>query len=85
MTMDESELINKSDEQEGEIATALLSFAKYAIQNAQAHLTAVEMLDAVQLLKQVERMIDDRQINLSLPAEPGLIQPDANELDLRDL
>ncbi len=80
-----SGLPTKAADQEREMTEALLSFAKHAIQNAQAHLTAIEMLDAVQLLKQVERMIDDRQINLSSPSEPGSIQPEVYELDLRDL
>jgi len=64
---------------------ALLSFAKYAIQNAESHLSSVDMIEAVELLKQVERLIEDRLIELAPPAEPGLIQPEANELDLRDL
>ena len=68
----------QTEKQEREIMEALLSFAKYAIQNAEAHLTAVEMFEAVELLKRVERMVDDRQINLSQPAEPGLIQPDGD-------
>ena len=67
------------------MAEALLSFAKYAIQNAEAHLTSVELHEAVELLKQVERLIEARLIDLSPPAEPGLIQPEADEMDLRDL
>ena len=64
---------------------AILSFAKYAIQHAQDHLNTVGLRDAVELLQQVERLIESRLIELSPPAEPGLIQPEANELDLRDL
>ena len=74
-----------SIEQEREMTEAILSFAKYAIQNAQAHLNTAELKEAVELLQQVERMIEDRLIELSPPAEPGLIQPEENELDLRDL
>ena len=79
------EASNQSIEQEQEMAEALLSFAKYAIQNAEAHLTSVELHEAVELLKQVERLIEARLIDLSPPAEPGLIQPEADEMDLRDL
>jgi hypothetical protein len=64
---------------------ALLSFAKFAIQNAQAHLSTVELMDAVELLKQVERLIDERLIEVAEPAEPGMIQPEEEEMDLRDL
>ena len=39
----------------------------------------------MELLQQVERMIEGRLIELSPPAEPGLVQSEANELDLRDL
>ena len=74
-----------SIEQEREMTEALLSFAKYAIQNAEAHLTTVDLIEAVELLQQVERLIEDRLIELAPLAEPGLIQPEANELDLRDL
>ena len=80
-----SGLQTKAAEQEREMTEALLSFAKYAIQNAEAHLTTVDLIEAVELLKQVERLIEARLIELSPMAEPGLIQPEANELDLRDL
>ena len=80
-----SELHPTSADQEREMTEAILSFAKYAIQNAQDHLNTVGLRDAVELLQQVERLIEGRLIELSPPAEPGLIQPDANELDLRDL
>jgi hypothetical protein len=76
---------DKSSEQEREMTEALLSFAKYAIQNAEAHLTTVDLHKAVDLLKQVERLIEDRLIEISPIAEPGLIQPEANDIDLRDL
>ncbi len=80
-----SGLPTKAAEQEREMTEAILSFAKYAIQNAQDHLTTVDLIKAVELLKQVERMIEARLIELAPPAEPGLIQPGENELDLRDL
>ena len=80
-----SELHAKAADQEREMTEALLSFAKYAIQNAEAHLTTVDLIEAVELLQQVERLIEGRLIELSPPVKPGLIQPDANELDLRDL
>ena len=80
-----SELPTKSAEQEREMTEAILSFAKYAIQNAQDHLNTVGLRDAVELLQQVERLIEGRLIELSPPAEPGLIQPEANEMDYRDL
>jgi len=64
---------------------ALLSFAKYAIQNAENHLNTVGLVEAVELLQKVERLIEGRLIELSPPAEPGLIQPEANEMGLRDL
>ena len=64
---------------------AILSFAKYAIQNAQDHLNTVGLRDAVELLHQVERLIEGRLIELSPPAEPGPIQPEANDIDLRDM
>lgn len=80
-----SELHAKSADQEREMTEAILSFAKYAIQNAQDHLNTVGLRDAVELLQQVERMIEVRLIELSPPAEPGLDLPEANELDLRDL
>ena len=80
-----SELHAKSADQEREMTEAILSFAKYAIQNAQDHLNTVGLRNAVELLQQVERMIEGRLIELSPPAEPGLVQPEANELDLRDL
>ncbi len=80
-----SELHPTSADQEREMTEAILSFAKYAIQNAQDHLNTVGLRDAVELLQQVERLIESRLIELSPPAEPGLIQPEANELDLRDL
>ena len=80
-----SELHPTSADQEREMTEAILSFAKYAIQNAQDHLNTVGLMDAVELLQQVERLIESRLIELSPPAEPGLIQPEANELDLRDL
>ena len=64
---------------------AILSFAKYAIQNAEAHLNTVDLHEAVELLKQVERLIEARLIELSPPAEPGSIQPEADEMDYRDL
>ena len=83
--MDESGSTNQSAEQEREMMEALLSFAKYAIQNAEAHLTTVDLIEAVELLQKVERLIDGRLIELAPPAEPGLIQPEANEMDLRDL
>ncbi len=80
-----SELHTRAADQEREITEALLSFAKYAVQNAEAHLSTVELFEAVELLKHVERLIEARLIDLSPPAEPGLIQPEANEMDLRDL
>ena len=80
-----SELHAKAADQEREMTEALLSFAKYALQNAEAHLTTVYLIEAVELLQQVERLIDGRLIELSPPAKPGLIQPEANEMDLRDL
>ena len=80
-----SELHAKSADQEREMTEAILSFAKYAIQNAQDHLNTVGLRDAVELLQQVERLIEVRLIELSPPATPGLVQPEANELDLRDL
>jgi hypothetical protein len=80
-----SGLHNKAEEQEREMTEALLSFAKYAIQNAKAHLSTVELFEAVELLLKVERLIEGRLIELAPPAEPGLIQPEANEMDLRDL
>ncbi len=80
-----SESTNNSIEQEREMTEAILSFAKYAIQNAQDHLNTVGLRDAVELLQQVERMIEGRLIELSPPAEPGLIQPEANDIDLRDM
>ena len=83
--IEETEASSSSERQEEEMTEALLSFAKYAIQNAQAHLSTVGLIDAVGLLKQVERLIEARLIDLSLPAEPGLIQPEADEMDLRDL
>ena len=83
--MENSESSTKSVEQEREMAEAILSFAKFAIQNAEAHLTTVDLHEAVEFLKHVERMIEARLIELSPPAEPGLIQPEANEMDLRDL
>ena len=61
------------------MTAALLSFARYAIQNAEAHLTVLEMFEAVELLKQVERMVVERQIESAPPAEPGLIQPDGDD------
>ncbi len=80
-----SELHTKAADQEREMTEALLSFAKYAIQNAQAHLSTVELTEAVELLRKVELLIEARLIELSHPAESGVIQPEANELDLRDL
>ena len=80
-----SELHAKSADQEREMTEAILSFAKYAIQNAEDHLTTVDLMEAVKLLKQVERLIEARLIELSPLAEPGLIQPEANEMDKRDL
>ena len=76
---------SKSVDQEREMTEALLSFAKYAIQNAEDHLNTVGLVEAVELLQKVERLIEGRLIELSPPAEPGLIQPEANEIDLRDL
>ncbi len=76
---------SKSADQEREMTEAILSFAKYAIQNAQDHLNTVGLRDAVELLQQVERLIEGRLIELSPPAEPGLIQPEANDIDLRDM
>ena len=76
---------NQSTEQEKEMTEAILSFAKYAIQNAQDHLNTVGLRDAVELLQQVERLIEGRLIELSPPTEPGLIQPEGNEMDYRDL
>ena len=73
-----SDQLSQAEEQEQEMTEALLSFAKYAIQNAQAHLRSVELLDAVQLLDQVERMIEDRLIDVSTPAEPGTIRPESD-------
>ncbi len=55
---------------------SLLLFAKYAIQNAGAHLTAVEMEEAVRILKHVEQLIDERRIAIAPPPEPGRISPD---------
>ncbi len=80
-----SELHTKAAEQEREMTEALLSFAKYAIQNAEAHLTTVDLIEAVELLQQVERLIEDRLIELAPLAEPDLIQAEKYELDLRDL
>ncbi len=80
-----SGLPTKAAEQEREMTEALLSFAKYAIQNAEDHLTTVDLIEAVELLKQVERLIESRLIELSPPSEPGLIQPEADDMDLRDL
>ena len=80
-----SGLHTKAAEQEREMIEALLSFAKYAIQNAEAHLTTVDLIEAVELLQQVERLIEDRLIELAPLAEPDLIQPENYELDLRDL
>jgi vacuolar-type H+-ATPase subunit E/Vma4 len=80
-----SGLSAKAADQEREMTEALLSFAKYAIQNAQAHLSTVELTEAVKLLQQVEQLIEDRLIELSPPIEPGLAQPEADEMDLRDL
>ncbi len=80
-----SELHAKAADQEREMTEAILSFAKYAIQNAQDHLNTVGLRDAVELLQQVERMIEAQLIELAPPAEPGLIQPEAKEIDLRDL
>ena len=76
---------SKSVDQEREMTEALLSFAKYAIQNAEDHLNTVGLVEAVELLQKVERLIEGRLIELSPPAEPVLIQPEANEIDLRDL
>ena len=83
--MEDSGSGNNSIEQEREMTEAILSFAKYAIQNAQDHLNTVGLRDAVELLQQVERLIEGRLIELSPPAEPGLIQPEANDIDLRDM
>ena len=80
-----SGLHTKAADQEREMTEALLSFAKYAIQNAEAHLSTVELAEAVEILQQAVQLIEDRLIELSPPAKPGLIQPEANELDLRDL
>ncbi len=80
-----SELHTKAADQEREMTEALLSFAKYAIQNAEAHLSTVRLFEAVELLQKVERLIEGRLIELEPQAEPGLIQPEANEMDLRDL
>ena len=80
-----SGLPTKAAEQEREMTEALISFAKYAIQNAEDHLTTVDLIEAVELLKQVERLIESRLIELSPPSEPGLIQPEADDMDLRDL
>ncbi len=80
-----SELHTRAADQEREITEALLSFAKYAIQNAEAHLTTVDLIEAVELLQQVERLIEDRLIELAPLAEPDLMQPEKYELDLRDL
>jgi len=80
-----SELHPTSADQEREMIEAILSFAKYAIQNAQDHLNTVGLRDAVELLQQVERLIEGRLIELSPPAEPGLIQREGNEMDYRDL
>ena len=80
-----SELHPTSADQEREMTEAILSFAKYAIQNAQDHLNTVGLRDAVELLQQVERLIEGRLIELSPPAGPGLIQPEGNEMDYRDL
>ena len=67
---------SKAEAQEQEMTEALLSFAKYAIQNAQAHLNTVELYEAVELLGRVEKLIDNRLIEVSPPAEPGIVQPD---------
>ena len=64
---------------------ALLLFAKFAIQNAEAHLGTVGLEEAVELLQQVERMIEGRLIELSAPAGPGLVQPEADKMDFRDM
>jgi len=69
--MESSGSAKSSIEQEREITEALLSFAKYAIQNAEDHLTTVDLLEAVELLKQVERLIESRLIELSPPSAPG--------------
>jgi len=53
-----SELHPTSADQEREMTEAILSFAKYAIQNAQDHLNTVGLRDAVELLQQVERLIE---------------------------
>ena len=77
--MEGSGSLTQTDRQEREMTEALLSFAKYAIRNAEAHLTTVELFEAVELLMQAERIVDDRQIELAAPAEPGLIQHDADD------
>jgi hypothetical protein len=84
MNMD-SGLPSKAADQEREMTEALLSFAKYAIQNAEAHLDTVGLIEAVELLAKVERLIEERLIDLAPPVEPGLVQPEADEMDLRDL
>ena len=81
----DSGLSTKAADQERDLTEALLSFANFAIQNAEAHLSTVELVEAVELLKQAERLIEARLIDLSQPAEPGLVQPEADEMDLRDL
>ncbi len=48
-------------------------------------MSTVELRDAVELLKQVERLIEKRLIELAQPAEPGLIQPEEDAIDLRDM
>ncbi len=83
--MENSGLSTQSIEQEREMTEAILSFAKYAIQNAEAHLTTVDLIEAVELLKQVERLIESRLIELSPPAKLGLNQPEADDIDPRDL
>lgn len=82
---EETESSLSSERQEEEMTEALLSFAKFAIQNAQAHLSTVELFDAVELLKQVERLIEGRLIEVAKPAEPGLIEPEEDAIDLRDM
>ena len=82
--IEETKASSSSERQEEEMTEALLSFAKYAIQNAQAHLSTVGLIDAVELLNQVERLIEERLIELAQPAELGLIQPEVDDIDLRD-
>ena len=62
-----------------------LLFAKFASQNAEIDLIAIELFDPVKLLNHAEQMVDNRLIEVSPPAELGPIQPETNKMDLSDL